>query len=198
MLWITNGIFGQGSSFEGRIIYDFSFTNTETGEDITSDVSHYLGSRQHYYTDGRNYKSYNQDGILTQLYNSGTNKYYFVNPSTQEVMEVDAKEGVSTLENIEHLPEEDMVLGITCRKLKIVTNKDTTTYWYSSTIKVPFENFKDHHYGHWALYLKETKGALPLKYISRSNLYTMTSIVKQIDRIQFEEKAFDIESMLQE
>lgn len=173
---ITNAICGQDSSFVGRIIYDFSFTSTETGLDITSDVSPFLGSKQHFYIDGCNYKSYNQDGILTQLYNCGTNNYYYVNPSTQEVIEVDAKERLSNLQHIQHLPVEETVLGFTCKKVKIFTDKDTTTYWYSSAIKVPYENFKDHHYGHWAAYLVETKGALPLKYISRSKLYVMTSI----------------------
>lgn len=198
ILFFFSFSYGQiDSFFTGKIIYSQEFVNPVSGDNITSEMKAHFGSEQHYFVNETNYKAYNELGELKQLYNGGSaNKYYFVNPQTKDVMRLDATEVTSRIVSIENLEEIEEVMNLKCNMIKIVTDTDETTYWYNSSIRVPMENFTGHLFGHWALYLKNTNGALPLKYLTKSSSYHMESTAISIQEMPLTDSDFDIQLML--
>ena len=194
-LFLNNYLYAQGY-FEGRIIYKFEFFENVTGRNITDSLSPYLGSQQLYFINGNNYKSYNQDTILTQLYNSETNKYYFVTPGEQTVYMLDANEISSSLIEVKLLEDLDTILGYPCQALMIVTDQDTTISWFSPAFKVPFDNFSKHSYGHFYTYLKNTDGSLPLKYSIKNKFFTTIATALKVQKRMFTVTSFDIQAMI--
>lgn len=187
---------GQDLSFQGKITYKFEFIKTETGEDLSSQLGPYLGMEQHYFVNEHNYKAFTEKGVLTQLYIGQTNKFYFVNPMDQSVMELDARENPTPLAKIETFEGSERIADIDCRKLIIRTENDETTYWYAPSVAVPYQNFKNHRYGNWGAYLEATQGALPLKYVVKNKIYTIIATAKTIEQLDLSDQDFDISSML--
>jgi len=187
--------FGQTNSFTGLIIYDYQFQNPVTGEDISEQMAHFLGKEQHYYINDHSYKSYNENGNLGQLYNSKTNKYYFVNPGSGQLMELDAANSSSEKVSVHHLDETETILGMQCKKLTVKTESSETTYWYSPQIKVNRTVYENHHFGDWATYMNASSGALPLKFVVKNQNYTWTSTARELKEMEFTEDDFDLEKI---
>lgn len=184
--------FGQSNTFSGKIVYEYQFLNPATGQDITSTLKQYFGQEQHYYANASNYKAYDENGQLRQLYNSDTNTYYYLNPSSSQLMKLDATNQTSKVVSVEHFKETQQILGRECKKLVIKTVADETIYWYSPKIKVNPKNFKDHNIGNWNTYIKESKGALPLKFTVKSQNYTWIATATEIEAESLTNQDFQI------
>jgi len=190
--------FGQTSTFTGLIIYDYQFQNPVTGEDISEQLAQFLGKEQHYLINDHSYKSYDESGNLGQLYNSKTNKYYFVNHGDGQLMELDAANSSSENVSVHHLDETETILGMQCKKLIVKTESSETTYWYSSQIKVNHTVYENHNFGEWAAYMNASGGALPLKYVVKNQNYTWTSTARELKEMEFTEDDFDLEKIVGE
>jgi len=184
--------FGQSDSFTGKIIYEYQFLNPTSGKDITNTMKQYFGQEQHYYVNDKYYKAYDEKGQLRQLYNSKTNTYYFLNPSNSQLMELSAANKTSKVVSVEHFKETQQILGKECKKMVIKTETDETIYWYNSEITVNPENFIDHNVGNWNTYMKESSGALPLKFTVKSQNYTWISTAIDIETIALTQQDFNI------
>lgn len=195
-LLISTVISAQDSFFSGKILYDYKFENPNTGEDITKILSTQLGKEQHYYIDGKSYKSYNEKGEFSQLYNSSTNTYYFVQPQTGSLMQLDASNSMDSVISINKLSDTEMILGMESKKLIVISQNSETVYWYNESIKVDPNIFKNHEFGEWASYLAATNGALPLKYTVKTQYYNWTSTAISIEEMKFTEDDFNIEAIL--
>jgi hypothetical protein len=180
--------------FEGKILYEYQYTDKQ-GNDITNRMKQEGDVEQHYFINPRNYKSKNQKGQLTQLYNSSTNKYYY--NLGLELEEVDAgKEFPKSFES-KSLPGKQIILDMPCKSLLIRTEVGSTTYFYSKKVKVNPAPFSKHRFGNWNSYLSLSKGALPLKFVVTFDRYTLTATAVAITPLKLPDKEFDVRKALE-
>ena len=184
--------FGQDNYYSGKIIYEYKFLDLETGENITEKMSPKMGKEQHYFINAENYKAYDENGRLKQLYNGKNNSYYFKNPNTGELMVMNARNQLSKVTEIKHSEATKEILGRTCRKVTIRQGEQETIYWYSSDIQVDPKKFSGHNFGGWATYLKESNGSLPLQFTVKNQNYTWVSTAVEINEMDLTEEEFDL------
>jgi hypothetical protein len=185
--------FAQSTEFEGYIIYRYSYFNPE-GEDITEKMMVDNDSVQHYYINRENYISFGQSQDFQQLYNSSTNRYFYLNNG--KIMYLDAAISSGQNPKFENLTEEKTILGKLCRGVELKNGEDSTIYFYSDEIRVNPEPFKNHNLGDFGPYLKETGGALSLQIISKSTEYTMVMTAEFIQEMNLPQDGFDIELLI--
>lgn len=183
-------------NFSGKIVYHYDFKDTKTGIDITDRFSGIMGSEQHYFINSNNYKAFDEEGNLKQLYNAESNKYYFPNPNSGEIMELDGSVVLSEIISVTKLEGTETILGMTCKILVVTTKTDETIYFYSDEIAVDPNNFSQHKFGGWSAYMKASNGALPLKYILKNEQYTWTSTAVEVSKMELPNKEFDLNMVL--
>lgn len=182
--------------FSGKIVYQYDFKDTKSGNNITDQLSGIIGSEQHYFMNSKNYKAFDEDGNLVQLYNAESNKYYFPNPNSGEIMEIDGSVMMSEIISVTKLEGTETILGMTCKILVVTTDTDETTYFYSDEIAVDPSNFSQHKFGGWSEYMKASNGALPLKYILKNKQYTWTATAVEISKMELSNEEFDLKKVL--
>lgn len=182
----------QDSYFTGKIVYEYTFLNPNTGQDITETMTEQMGAEQHYFINEHSYKSYDENGIFGQLYNSGNNKYYFA--QGDQIMMIDASVTMDKVTEIIHLDETEIILGFECKKLIVKTENSETIYWYSPQLTIDYEIFSGHKFGEWADYLKASNGSIALKFIVENEYYSWISTATFIESMTFEKGDFDIEN----
>lgn len=182
--------------FSGKIVYQYDFKDTKSGNNITDQLSGIIGSEQHYFMNSKNYKAFDEDGNLVQLYNAESNKYYFPNPNSGEIMEIDGSVMMSEIISVTKLEGTETILGMTCKILVVTTNTDETTYYYSDEIAVDPSNFSQHKFGGWSEYMKASNGALPLKYTLKNEQYTWTATAVEISKMELSNEEFDLKKVL--
>ncbi len=177
--------------FNGKITYEYEFLDPSTREDITKEMAKSYGEKQYYFISNNSYKSYDENNNFRQLYNGSTNKYYFVNPSNNEIMVLDASYSISEVISITHSEETKMILGKLCKQVVIKTDQDKTTYFYNEDLRVDQSMFSGHLFGNWNTFLKASNGALPLEYISESENYIWISTATAYEETDFTSEDFD-------
>lgn len=182
--------------FSGKIVYQYDFRDTKSGNNITDQLSGIIGSEQHYFMNSKNYKAFDEDGNLVQLYNAESNKYYFPNPNSGEIMEIDGSVMMSEIISVTKLEGTETILGMTCKILVVTTNTDETTYFYSDEIAVDPSNFSQHKFGGWSEYMKASNGALPLKYTLKNKQYTWTATAVEISKMELSNEEFELKKVL--
>jgi len=182
--------------FNGKILYKYTFTDLQ-GNNINSKLAPYLGSEQHYFIDNKNYKSLNQNK-LQQLYNSGTNNYYYFTDNNA-AQKIDGSKATSQKFDVTRLDKTEKVAGYDCKAIQIETDEATTIYFYSPQIKTDKRVFAKHSFGEWNKYLEATDGALALKYIMTNKKYgyIWTSTATEISKMKFTSKDFSFPENVQ-
>jgi hypothetical protein len=196
--------------FSGCLVYRNTFkTLPATGfwQSLAQYVGYYSGDRAVaamrttvgtgtlYYINDGNYKSYTENKKPVQLYIGSTNQYYsFV--LGKDMPAIDADKG-ATNSVVTHLNQTATIAGYPCHSLQIAGNGTTTTYFYSSKIRVNPASFAKHRYGSWHTYLQASKGALPLRFIVRNSSqgYEWTSEVTSVRSIPLPDSEFTISSL---
>ena len=192
---LTLNLNAQSDFFEGRISlklqYFDSLGNAIDAATIGRD------SEMHYYVSDGNYKSLNEKGVITQLFNSSTNKYYFNNQGQIQVLDASVKFPQTGVAN--QLEGELEVLGRTCKKLSIESENDFTIYYYAEDLTVNKDYYQKHNFGNWNLFLNSSNGAIALKYeISYPTAgLSMTMEAYEIEELDLSEGDFDINSYLE-
>lgn len=181
----------QSNSFSGKIIYEYQFFDPQSGADITGQMSTLLGKEQHYFILDDSYKAYDEDNNFEQLYTGSDNKYFFPNPTTNEIMVIDASFSMSEIISVTHKEETETILGKVCKQVVIKTTTDETVYFYSEDIAVDPSKFSEHALGQWNAFLKASNGSLPLKYVVKNEQYVWNSIAVSYEEIELSPEDFD-------
>lgn len=182
----------QSTFFEGRISHKVHCFDSLGNELDGAAIG--LGTEMHYFLSGGNYKTLDEKGVLTQLFNSATNKYYFNIKGQIQVL--DASYRYPQTGEASLLDEETNILGRNCKKMVIQSEADKTTYYYTDELVVDKDLYQKHHFGNWNLFLHSTNGAMALKY---HIIYpTMTVMIEayEIEALDLSEADFNIESYL--
>ncbi|MBO6794077.1 MAG: hypothetical protein JJ895_09205 [Balneolaceae bacterium] len=188
-------VLAQDSNFTGKIVYEYTFINPETGVDVSDMMAEQYGREQHYFINEHSYKSYDENGTFKQLYNSANNLYYFV--LGDQVMKMEASNATANEITITQFDETETILGYECKKLIVKTESSETEYWYAPKLSVNQTVFSKHKFGEWSNYLEATNGALPLKYIIKKGDFVWTTFATSIEIMSFKDDDFDIENELE-
>ena len=187
---------GQSEFFEGRIKLTMKYYDSDNNEIDPETIGR--DKEMNYFISNGNYKSLNEDGVLSQLFNSETNRYYFNNNGT--IQYIDASMPFPQEGKVEILDGGAKILNQECKKLKITSESNITTYYYSSGITINPEYYANHNVGNWNTYLSASSGALSLKYEIVAPSLGITTIMEavEIEEMEFSDDDFNIESYLQE
>lgn len=149
-------------------------------------------AEMHYYVAGGNYKSLNQDSVLTQLYNSATNQYYFNNQNQFQV--VDATYRYPVMGKVTEPEGTETIQGRACKKVTIQSESETTTYYYSDEVRVDRSLYTKHNFWNWNLLMEASGGGVPLKYVIEFPAMTVVMEAYEIEELDLTADDFNIES----
>lgn len=194
LLAFTFSLSGQSNNFEGKITYSIKYLDS-LGNELNAD-SLKMDKKMYYFISNGNYKSLNEKGEITQLYNYMTNKYYFNYQDQIQVMDASFKFPKSGM--VKKLDGEQTILNRKCKKLNITSELESTIYFYAEDVKVDYEKFTNHNFGNWNLFLNATLGALSIKYETIDTTTGITTIMEAIEikQIELTEKDFDINAYI--
>lgn len=120
---------------------------------------------QKYYYKGANYMSEVKLGEQSsfQLYNSKDHMLYNWDKGTNTAVTFNTKENDDKITDVKEFSETEEILGITCKKVTVFSDKGEMSYWYNSDhLKMDPKLYEGHKFGHFEELLKKTN-SLPLK-----------------------------------
>ncbi len=173
--------------FEGEITYQISFVSKVPGlsNDSLQSImgrseSSYListdGYKTTYLLDGKFMNSYTYENTTKRLYHETRQKEYLTWQDITKEELVDVPLEVQTAPTTE-------VLGKICYPvMNAGPNDSKVTTWYSDEVRINYENYTDHHTGHWNKRLEATNGGIPLKTVTQHKYYTETREAVKIDK----------------
>ena len=189
-------------SFEGFVTYKMTPQNPNV--QLISDTAFYsrikgafggqLYALQKYHYKNDSYKSEVEMGKIKtfQVFSPTEKKLYTWQNGADSAMIVSSETNLDKVTDIKQMEEEDLVLGIKCKKLVITTESAQTTYWYSPTkYKIDYNLFKTHNYGDWNSYLK-IAGALPLKYEVKGKMFHLITTAIEVKEEAVLDTVFDL------
>ena len=186
------------SYFSGKIVYTYQFADGN-GRDITNTLSKLLGKEQHYFVNDQSYKSYDEKGHYKQLYNSGSNTYYYFTSDTT-AHRIDASKITSKVFAVKQLEDKEKIAGYDCSSVEIKTDDATTTYFFTPLVAVHPTVFARHKFGEWDRILLATNGAIPLKFkmiYHKQGFMTWTSSAMTVIPQKLEEGDFKLPGTVQ-
>lgn len=184
--------FCQTDYFEGKITYQLTYLDPETGEDITNQYKDLLGSQKVLYIDDANYKYLNQSNELLQLYNAENQTVFVHNSNSGHILEVDSRTSIARVTEVEYLDAGEEVFGKYCNRVIIKTVMDETLYWFDPSFKINKDAFLQHQYEHFSDYLQASNGSLPYKYRYEGSQYVVIGTVTKIEPMELPIETFKL------
>lgn len=176
--------------FSGEIVYRITYFDS-VGNEIDAAT---LGrdTERHYFISDGNYKSLNENGVLVQLYNGSSNKYYFVKDGQLESSsgaDIFPEEG-----DFVPIEWEGSFLNYDCVLIQERTEVYNALHYYAPDLKVNSKLFADHNFGNWNKYLEASDGALPLRLDFSSR--TLNSVLEaiEVNELELDDDNFDVNS----
>ncbi len=125
--------------FRGKVTYVDSYESRDPNVSVAL-LEKLLGNRREFFIDRQFYKSiYNGEVKRTILYRGDVNRIYRFSEDSDTVYWMDA--AIDTLSTITEFSREESVgtiLGLQCEKLRIVTKRGVTTYFFNDFFLVLF------------------------------------------------------------
>jgi hypothetical protein len=191
--FISLSILAQKEPFEGYIIYRYTYHDLD-GNDISVKMLTEKDSVQHYYINKANYVTYNQNQVLSQLYNSGTNQYFY--SRANKIYVLDAGKSTSPKPAFKKLKEEKVILGNKCSAIQKGEGTKKIIYYVSDNILIDPTPFQNHHLGNWSDFLKASKGKLALQINTFHEDYTQTMTAVLIQKMTLPDEAYNIDKLI--
>lgn len=182
----------QATFFEGKITYKYQYFDT-LGNEISAE-SLGLDSEMHYFISEGNYKSFDENGALKQLYNTSTNKYFFSDQNQIKVMDASFQWPENAV--VKRLDGSKSFVDKSCISLSIKSDSDYTIYYYSNELIVNQTLYSKHNFGNWNLFLNSSNGALALGYRMEYPEMIVTLEAIDLEIMDLSTADFDIDSYL--
>ena len=183
----------HSQSFEGMLVYSVNYESKTSN--VTSDqLNSLMGTKQWYAIKGGNYKSvFNGSFIKLQIYRSDENRNYSLTAKSDTLYYEDYSKNKDKALSYEIKRNQDTIMGIPCDLIIVKAEKSTTSFYFNSGHKVNSELFTKHNYGNWHYIVSKTN-ALPLKTITETEQFIMTSIVAEVKPMQLKDDVFEIQN----
>jgi len=178
--------------FEGKITYKYTFLDPKTGKDITNQYTETIGTKQVYFVDEYHYKSINDWGKLTQLYDAESNTYYSFDGKENKAYKLPAEHRTSSSLSINHPDSTAIILNRECHIVTLTSNLSRKIYYYDPELKIDYSNFLNHYFGDWNRFLKATDGAIALKTIVKTDKYIWISEAVEIEWKDLDDSVFKL------
>ncbi|QKG56739.1 hypothetical protein GKZ68_08955 [Hymenobacter sp. BRD128] len=159
---------GSGAEFGGCIVYENEF-QTLAGETLFYAVK----PKSWFYIQGNNYKLYDRNKQLNELYIGDTNALYtFAKGQARQVADTARRPAPAVLTC---LPTTATILGYRCHLLRLADGRISTLVFYAPELRVRVGAFsRCPSYG-WYQLLQATDGALPLRTITIDTQHDVTA-----------------------
>ena len=92
-----------------------------------------------------------------QIYSPSENRLYNVVDDSDTLIWINGAINSDTVVSYSIQETDEVILGYECQVFIVETTNGTGKYFFSKDLKVDPENFKDHHYGNFALVSSQTQ-----------------------------------------
>ena len=187
LLFLSLPVFGQ--AFEGRITYQISY-KSKIPNVTDAQLASMMGTTQQYYIKGGSYRS-DFDGVLMQwqLYVASENRLYTKMSNSESILWNDAGVNNDDILDLKVNKDAAEILGHVCDEAVYLTKGGTNRYYFSRNFGVDVQAFARHNFGNWYELLKATR-ALPLKAVTETQQFVITSVATEIVAAKLTQKEF--------
>ncbi len=179
----------KAQSFEGVITYTNVLTSKTprmTNEQLTA----MLGSRIDYFYKNGIYKSTtNGSASQWQLYVPKENRVYTKTAGSENLYWSDAAVNSDEVLSSSVKKNALKILEYNCDALILNCRSGTQTYYYNKELAIDANLFKNHHYGNWYAFLKQS-GALALKTVIETPQFRLESTASSIKKKKLDDTLF--------
>jgi len=172
-------------SFEGEVVYSIVI-KSNTPKFTDGQLSNMMGTTQHYYMKGANYKSV-LNGKLSQweIYIGKNKKVY------DSVLWNDVTINHDTIYKVSFKKNDTTILGYKCDKLTFICNRGIEIYYFSSQFAVDPRLYINHQEGNWYAFLEKSR-SIALKEIMQRKYFTFTLTALSVTRKPLDDKLFEL------
>jgi hypothetical protein len=178
-------------SFEGEVVYSISVKSNVPN--VTSEqLSYMIGTIQHYYMKGSNYKS-TYAGTLAQwsMYIDKDKKFYEKVSTHDSIFYRDVTIDHDVITKVELKKNDTTILGYKCNKLTFTCKSGLQIYYFNSKLTVDPDLYINHQEGNWHAFLEKSK-SLALKEIINKRLFTLTIIATSVKSMPIADSFFEL------
>lgn len=186
-------LYSQDYNFEGKSVYKINYESKSP--QVSSDqLNSLMGTKQIYSIKGGNYKSlFNGVFLKFQIYRNDENRIYNLTAKSDTLYYEDYSKNIDKALSYEIKKNQDTIMGLPCDLIIVKAEKSKILVYFNSNYTVNPELFKEHNYGNWYYIISKTK-ALPLKTVTETEQFIMTSIATEITPMKLENNVFEIQN----
>jgi hypothetical protein len=179
--------------FEGLITYSIDYESKTTNVS-SNQLNELMGTKQYYAIKKGNYKSvFNGSFMKLQIYRNDENRNYNLTAKSDTLYYEDYSKNKDKALSFEIMRNQETIMGILCDLIVVKAEKSKTLFYFNSDYKVNPELFKGHNYGNW-YYMVSKTNALPLKTITETEQFIMTSVAIEITPMKLKDNVFEIQN----
>lgn len=193
LFFLTFSVYSQEYNFEGKLVYKINY-ESKSSRVSSSQLNNLMGTKQLYSIKEGNYKSvFNGIFLKFQIYRNDENRNYSLTAKSDTLYYEDYSKNKDKALSYEIKKHQDTIMGVPCDLIIVKAEKSKTSYYFNSSYKVNPELFKGHNYGNWYYIVSKTK-ALPLKTVTETEQYIMTSVVTEFTPTKLNDNVFEIQN----
>jgi hypothetical protein len=182
--------------FEGEVIYHNIYKSRSLGV-TDAQLSARLGSEQHWYVKGGNYKSTaNGASVEWLLYLNNSHRLYLKAPHSPAALWKDVSTNPDTVLRFELHKNAATILGYKCDELVLHCKSGVQRYYFSSKLPLDSKLFTRHQYGNWYAFVSRSH-ALALKQIIEFKTGIMESVATVVKPMKLNRNVFALPAGLQ-
>ncbi|MBS1522047.1 MAG: hypothetical protein JST50_13680 [Bacteroidetes bacterium] len=183
-------VFAQ-KSFEGEVVYSISI-KSNTPKFTDAQLSSIMGTTQHYYMKGANYKSV-LNGKMSQweIYVNKNKKVYNKIASNDSILWNDVTINHDTIYKVNLKKNDTTILGYKCDKLTFTCNRGIEIYYFNPQFVVDPRLYINHQEGNWYAFLEKSR-SIALKEIMQKKYFTFTLTAVSVKRKPIDDKLFEL------
>ncbi len=182
-------------SFEGIIKFAYKFESKST--DFTSFVlANYFGDTSVVFFKNGKYKQLypNARGITHVIYDSKSNQYFMIYKNIDTLFYADAGSTTKKYQIGKNPSIKKTILGYSCSSVTIVSEKDTTTYFYSTALPLSYTPFVNHKMGGYNILTQLIKSVY-LEMIYRNEYYISYSKAFSVEKRDLNDSIFKLPNL---
>jgi hypothetical protein len=176
--------------FEGEVLYEFDMID-KTGEVSSEQLQMVMGDYQTFTIKGNKYKN-TFDGMLelTQIYD-GRDTIFQQMIGVPNLQWIDATTYNDQIIDSNITENADTIAGYNCHRLTVTTAKEKHQYYYSPYIVVNPDNYRNHKYGFWDYFVRNTN-SIPLKAVNESDTEKITIEAVEVNEMKIGDYKFEL------